>query len=204
MVKRSLFNKFNSQRGMTLTETLVTLVITSIGLMGHLGLQNKLHQSGQESYQRTQALLLANDIIDRLKTNRYSAPCYAFTTGDGAPYLGVSNSAGSSHAGTVACAGFGTDSTRDIASMDLATWDSMLQGISEIDEDGNLTGGVTGARGCIELDTTTVPSTYIVTVAWQGFMESATSNSSCAKGAFGSESLRRTVSTSVQLADLDA
>jgi type IV pilus assembly protein PilV len=58
-----------------------------------------------------------------------------------------------------------------------------------------------GARGCVSALTV---SQYVVTVAWQGDMPSAAPASPCGQGAYGAESLRRAVSTVVQMADLEA
>lgn len=58
------------QRGFTLMEVLISMVVLSIGLLGLAGLQMNGLQSNNSSYQRTQASLLANEMIDRIRANR--------------------------------------------------------------------------------------------------------------------------------------
>jgi type IV pilus assembly protein PilV len=61
------------QRGMTLIEILVAIVVLSIGLLGLAGLQLKGLQVGQGSTYRWQAAMLAEDIVDRMRSDRGSA-----------------------------------------------------------------------------------------------------------------------------------
>jgi len=70
----------NSQRGTSLIEVLVTMVILAFGLLGAAGLQARLQLADMESYQRAQALVLMDDIASRIATNRAHAV-------DHAPYL---------------------------------------------------------------------------------------------------------------------
>lgn len=64
------------QRGTSLIEVLVTLVILTIGLLGLTGLQSRLQVSELEAYQRAQALILLNDMASRVATNRSAAASY--------------------------------------------------------------------------------------------------------------------------------
>lgn len=61
------------QRGMTLVEVLVTLVIISIGLLGVAALQLTSLRNNYDSYVRSQAAVLAGDILDRMRANRTAA-----------------------------------------------------------------------------------------------------------------------------------
>jgi type IV pilus assembly protein PilV len=63
-------------RGFTLVEVLVTVVVISVGLLGIVALQVITLRSNHESYLRTQATALADDIIDRIRCNRDNAPSY--------------------------------------------------------------------------------------------------------------------------------
>ena len=56
--------------GFTMLEVLVSLLIAVVGLLGLLGLQTQAQVSEFESYQRAQALVLANDMVDRIAFNR--------------------------------------------------------------------------------------------------------------------------------------
>lgn len=57
------------QSGFTLIEVLVTLVLVSVGLLGIAALQLTTLQGNQESYVRSQASVLAGDILDRIRAN---------------------------------------------------------------------------------------------------------------------------------------
>lgn len=54
-------------------EVLITIVIVSFGLLGVAGIIVNSMKSAHSSYARTQATLLANDIIDRMRANRNAA-----------------------------------------------------------------------------------------------------------------------------------
>jgi type IV pilus assembly protein PilV len=62
--------KFNSQRGTTLVETLVALLVLSIGLLGVAALQVNALQTNQGAHIRSQASVLAYDLADRMRANR--------------------------------------------------------------------------------------------------------------------------------------
>lgn len=54
------------QSGVTLIETLITMVIVSIGLLAIAALQLKSVQYASESYHRSVATVLAGDLVERL------------------------------------------------------------------------------------------------------------------------------------------
>lgn len=59
-----------AQHGMTLVEVLVTMVIISVGLLGVAALQMTSLKGTQESYVRSQAAMLAADLLDRMRANQ--------------------------------------------------------------------------------------------------------------------------------------
>lgn len=69
-----------TQRGFTLLEVMVALVIFSIGLIGLAGLQAVSLQNNQVAYSRSIATQLAYDIADRIRNNRITAYAYTFGT----------------------------------------------------------------------------------------------------------------------------
>jgi type IV pilus assembly protein PilV len=190
-----------SQEGFTLLEVLVSLVILVFGLLGLIGMQAYTQVATFEAYQRGQALILMQDMADRLSTNRGTAGCYAITTNtaSGAPFAGTGT-------GTPVCtATVGTTATRAIANADLAAWDGALKGASEQLGGGGSVGAALDARGCISYDPAT--NSYRVAVAWQGMAPTVAPTAgdpaaTCAKDLYGSESQRREVSTTVRLAIL--
>jgi type IV pilus assembly protein PilV len=71
------------QRGFSLLEVLVTLTITAVALLGAAGLQMRALQTGQSSQARSQAVLLASDLAERMEANKNAATNgnYRFTSG---------------------------------------------------------------------------------------------------------------------------
>ncbi len=68
-----IMKTMRSQRGVTLIEVLVTVLIFSIGLLGLAGLQATSLRQNMSAYQRTQASVLAMDMLDRMRANRTAA-----------------------------------------------------------------------------------------------------------------------------------
>lgn len=182
--------------GFTLIEILVTLVIIALGLLGLGAFQMRTQQAGLEAYNRAQALVLLDAIVNRINANRQTAPCYAITTPAGSPYLGYADA---NHVGAISCAGFGDANTQQLAVDDLTEWDLILKGAREA-VGGNATGAALGARGCISFDAVT--STYTVAVAWQGMTAMAVPTVACGNNAYGTESMRRVVWTTFKPATL--
>jgi type IV pilus assembly protein PilV len=132
-------------RGFTLIEVLVTLVILTFGLLGIAGLMAKGQRVSYEAFQRHQALQIANEMAERLRANKLQAAAYAAAapspTGVGAGSQFASLAAGT--CGTAAC------TAPQLAAYDVALWDGQLQGYGEL-SGATRTGGVVNARGCIE------------------------------------------------------
>jgi type IV pilus assembly protein PilV len=61
------------ERGMTLVEALVALVVLSVGLLGVAGLQMSSLRNNHNAHLRSQATALAYDIMDRMRANRVAA-----------------------------------------------------------------------------------------------------------------------------------
>jgi type IV pilus assembly protein PilV len=71
--KLNRFPKMRNVRGFTLLEVLVALVVLSIGLLGLSGLQTTSLRNNQSALLRSQAVILAEDILDRMRANREEA-----------------------------------------------------------------------------------------------------------------------------------
>lgn len=63
----------NKSAGFSMIEVLVTLVILSVGLLGLAALQARALQYNQGAYLRSQANILAYDVVDRMRINRARA-----------------------------------------------------------------------------------------------------------------------------------
>jgi type IV pilus assembly protein PilV len=191
----------HTQTGFTMLEVLVSLVILVFGLLGMVGLQARAQVATFESYQRGQALILVQDMADRLATNRQAAGCYSVTTNttNGTPYLG------SGYSGTPVCtAAVGTATTRALADADLQAWNNALRGAAETAGTDKI-GGVIGARGCVSFDAPT--NSYRIAVAWQGMAATVAptagdASATCAKNLYGADTQRREVNVTVRIATL--
>jgi type IV pilus assembly protein PilV len=64
------------QKGFTLLEVLVAMLVLSIGLLGLAGLMASSLRNNHSAYYRSQATWLAYDVIDRMRTNRPNAADY--------------------------------------------------------------------------------------------------------------------------------
>lgn len=106
-----------SQRGFSLLEVLIALAVLSIGLLGLAALQTVGLRINHDSYQRTQATILAYDIIDRMRANSKGLTDGKYNlvlVGDNYPFPPGKNCA------SVDC------STNDLAEYDITVWHTVL------------------------------------------------------------------------------
>jgi type IV pilus assembly protein PilV len=191
MSSSKLFSAPRGQRGATLIEILVSLVILMLGLLGLIGVMVQSQRAQLESYQRTQAMLLVQDMAARINANRVAADCYAVADTLGTGYGGTPDAS--------ACA-VGSTPQKDRVTADLVAWNAQLKGAGEtMDVSGTATqiGGILGARGCITKNAAT--GVFQVSVAWQSVESGGAppAGISCGSGSYGGESFRRAVSITV-------
>lgn len=192
-----------AQSGFTLLEIMVALFILVVGLLGLAGMLTITQQSEVEAFQRKQAMLLLQDMVDRITANPVSAPCYAITTdaANGSPFLGTG-------AGTIPVCGTGSASQQARANADLPAWNDELLGTSE-KKGGADVGGIIDARGCVANPSAGV---YTVSVAWRGIAKTFAPPAAmtCGKDQYKDasntvdERLRRVISVTIRIADLAA
>lgn len=170
-------------RGFSLLEVLITILILAFGLLGLAGLQAHTMNTEMESYQRSQALVLLNDMASRLESN-VSTNGSAYST---ATPLGTGQSEED-------CSG------KSGVERDHCEWSNMLLGVAETGGSGSV-GAMIGARGCIREVQAANPATgvctpgiYEIAVTWQGMYETFASQIECGKGLYGDDKLRRVVS----------
>lgn len=188
MSRKFLQRVRSRQRGASLIEVLVSMVILMLGLLGLIGVMIESQRAQLESYQRVQALLLAQDMVSRINGNRAAADCYqqaaALGTGNGAVPV------------PTACSFANGTPQYERVEQDLAEWKSLLLGAVERTAGGDNIGAMIGARGCITKDGT---GTFLVTVAWQGnqTLGGPPAALTCGQGSYGDEALRRAVGLTV-------
>lgn len=149
--------------GFTLLEVMITVAILAFGLLGLAGLQSKMQLAEMEAYQRTQAILLVTDMVERLSANRPQAASYVTAT-----------AVGTGDAQPASCTAIAMGVNRD-----KCEWSNALKGAAEKSGTSNV-GAMIGAHGCVtEIqalnDTAGACSAgiYQVTVTWQGLNQTA-------------------------------
>ena len=180
--------------GFTMLELLISLLIVLLGVLGLAGLIARSSQAEMESYQRVQALMLVQDMADRINANRKVASCYS--NGATGVQLGT---AGTGYTGTPACAA-GTTQQNARAVADLTAWHNLLTGSAEVLSASNV-GAMIGARGCIN-QISAATQTYIVSVVWQGLAATAAPANTCGQNLYGNDNLRRVVTVTFRIATL--
>ena len=169
------------QQGFALYEILISLLITAFGVLGYIGFQARTSVAQFEGYQRTQALMLINDMAERIALNRGNAVAYV------ADNIGVADPGDC----TVAA---------NLAARDTCEWAQLIRGAAETEDAANV-GAMLNARACI---TNPAPNEYVISLVWQGVQPSGAPTTVCGQGLYQSEDTRRAVTTRVQIADLDA
>jgi type IV pilus assembly protein PilV len=184
--------KIERERGLTLIEVLVTLVILVFGLLGIAAFQAKAQVGSIEAYQRAQAVVLLQDMRARLASNPAHAADYVTATP-----LGTGDTQPAD------CSGAATASAND-----LCEWSRSLKGaaLAAGTTAGSASSAVIGARGCIEElqakdETSGIcrPGIYRVTVAWQGLHPTKAPALACGKDQYGADTNRRAISVRVAI-----
>ncbi|MEX1993021.1 MAG: type IV pilus modification protein PilV, partial [Steroidobacteraceae bacterium] len=137
-------------RGVSMLEVLVAIFILTVGLLGTAGIQSQMQLAEIEAYQRAQAIVLLQDMVDRVNANRKNADDYV--TVAGTP-LGTSQ--------------MDCSALLSVADKDKCDWNNALFGAAET-KGGQTLGAMNGARGCITNPVAVMPREVLVAVAWQG------------------------------------
>lgn len=144
-------------RGITMVESLVALVVLSVGMLGIASLYVSSLSAGRSALLRTQAVNLASDMSDRIRANplgrgAYNMSAYSADEGEG-PAAG-------------SCVVTQNCTAEQLAEDDLARWNSaVLQALPGAGmEDGVSTANVQYTAGA----GTGLPDRYVIQVQWRG------------------------------------
>jgi len=129
------------QLGFTLIETMVALLVISVGMIGVAALHGQALASSGIALRRSVAIGFASDIADRVRVNRGAGVAYQAAAAD-------NNCDDPTGGGGVDC------TPAQMAAHDLFVWRAQIA--------QNLPGGT----GAVAVNTATNPTTYTVTVSW--------------------------------------
>lgn len=73
---------FFRQRGATLIEVMIALLVLAIGLLGFAGMQTRGVITGRQAYLHSQAAFLAEDIVERIRANSTQKISYSMLATD--------------------------------------------------------------------------------------------------------------------------
>lgn len=126
------------QRGFSLVEAMVALVVLAVGMLGIAGLYVTTLRSGGGAIYRMQAVNLATDLADRIRVNR----------GANVAYQGAAANNNCYGAGAVDC------TPAQMAANDLLVWQAQVAAI------------LPGGNGTVAVAGLVAPYTYTITIGW--------------------------------------
>jgi type IV pilus assembly protein PilV len=147
------------QRGFSLLELLIALVVFSVGMLAIAGLQTVSKQANYEGLQRTTAAQVANGMLEDIRTNGDAANVY-LTAGE----IG-NNSIGNEPAPN--CSVGSECNPAQKAAHDLWVWEQMIDGNLET-RGGVGTGGLVLPAMCVTGPVGGGAGIYQVTIVWRG------------------------------------
>lgn len=133
----------STQRGFSMLEILIVLVIVAVALLGTAGLQLNAMRLTKGSQFRTQAVFLASDFAERLEANKTEAILGTYAIGQG-------NTVSTSTVDCVAA----TCSTPNLAAWDIRQWEQSVSNLLP-QASWNITQTVAGD-----------PTTYQIVISW--------------------------------------
>ena len=137
-------NKLLASKGFTLLEVMIAMVIFSIGLLGLASLQAIAMQNEHASYSRSQAILLAYEMADRITVTPSGSPSYV---------IAATTTTVPGYTGSAMCTA-NDCTTTNIVSFDMGLWKTSI---------GDL---LPGGQGSIARDVTLGVITHTITIHW--------------------------------------
>lgn len=173
----NLPRKGRAEAGFGMLEVLISLLILAIGLLGLASLQTTSLAQTTEIRNRSQAILLVDDLVERVRANRSNIEQYDDDAGAGEPEEGGAPEEGgepaegespigepgggddNAGAAPVCDADFAINNNTDVATNDLAEWRNSLacllpggNGFVSVDDGVVTVRVVWGENGSLELD----------------------------------------------------
>lgn len=143
-------------QGMTFIEVLIALVILVTGILGAVAMQATAKKGSFDAMQRSLASALAQDIIERMRSNSSATAVLSTYEGNyGATALAVPATRCDSPGALC--------TTAQMTTNDLYEWTQSIRG-GDVTANGANTGGLVNAIGCI----TETANAVTVAISWQG------------------------------------
>lgn len=161
------------EKGFTLLEVLVTLVITALALLGVAGLQAQALRMNKGGEARAQALALANEMAERIEANNEGAAAVRYRS----PVDDTYPSAASLKAGPCSS---GPCSSNALAAYDIGIWRNQIANNSILPGGAAVITATTTGAGVSAL------VNYTITVCWQERAEKYDLDSGARIGVCGS------------------
>ncbi len=167
------------QRGFSMVEALITVLIFAIGLLSVAGLHAVSKRSVYESAQRTTAAQLGSALLEKMRANPRALATYVTAGTLGGGSLGAAPAPCNDPVNTC--------SAQELARVDLWQWEQQLDGRNSL-LDGQAAGGLLIPSACIRGPADGSAGIYTLVVAWQG---SATQTNevadACGAGRYGAD-----------------
>jgi len=165
------------QRGFSLIELLIALIVFSVGLLAVAGLQTVSKQSNFEALQRTSGSQIAYGLLEDMRVN-----------GDAiGTYVAAGEMGGGSRGGEPApnCAGNAVCNATQKAAHDLWFWEQVLDGNLEMNGNAG-SGGLVLPTLCVGGPAGGGAGVHAVTIVWRGSASLSNGNASACGSAGGS------------------
>lgn len=176
--------KIQRQNGMTFIEVIIAMVILVVGILGAVAMQASAKKGSFDAMQRSIASALAQDILERMRSNNagalnvYNGLTFGQVIPENAPNPRCDSAAALCNPGQMATA-------------DLYEWEINLLG-ADVTNDGENTGGLVGALACIQH----INNAVVVVISWEGreaISDGAANNIAFAKNCGTSTDKRRQI-----------
>jgi len=166
---------YQSQRGFSLIEVMVSAMVISVSVLGMAGMQITAKRAGHDAVQRTTATSLTLDLIERMRSNPEALDSY-ITTGLGGGTITAEPTPNCSDDSTNAC------TAAQLAAHDLWEWEQAIDGVTEtrvVAGSPVSVGGLFDPTGCVAV----TGGSVTISVAWEGYQAlSNPSGDACGAG----------------------
>ncbi len=159
LIKQNTYKHLKANQGFTLMEVLISVLILSIGMLGLASLQVNSLRYNQSAYLRSQATLIAYDIIDRMRANPIGLANGDYNS------IATATPPADENCITTSC------TPTQLANYDKREWSRYF---TNVDSVANFTPLLPSSSGSVAV----ASNIFTVTVNWVEMDESGTNNSS--------------------------